>query len=101
MAITYIFKNKKIHIFFTCLCNNDILLIKLRKMSGDLRAKKNSRFSNKTGGNKKENQKGALDLQSYGLNDGEVDLSKEFSTVTSTEEGYEDISEDRIITTKV
>ena len=70
-------------------------------MSGDLRAKKNSRFSNKTGGNKKENPKGALDLQPYGLNDGEVDLSKEFSTVTSTEEGYEDISEDRIITTKV
>ena len=83
------------------MCNNDILLIKPTTMSGDLRAKKNARLLNKTGGNKKGSPKSALNLQTPSCDDENVDFTKEYNTATSTEDGYEDVSDDRIITTKV
>ena len=70
-------------------------------MSGDLRAKKNTRLLNKTGGIKKESPKSALNLQTPSCDDENVGFTKEYSTATTTEHGYEDVSEDRIITTKV
>ena len=70
-------------------------------MSGDLRAKKNARLLNKTGGNKKGSPKSALNLQTPSCDDENVDFTKEYNTATSTEDGYEDVSDDRIITTKV
>ena len=70
-------------------------------MSGDLRAKKNTRLLNKTGGIKKESPKSALNLQTPSCDDENVGFTKEYSTATTTEDGYEDVSDDRIITTKV
>ena len=70
-------------------------------MSGDLRAKKNTRLLNKTGGTKKESPKSALNLQTPSCDDENVGFTKEYSTATTTEDGYEDVSDDRIITTKV
>ena len=70
-------------------------------MSGDLRAKKNTRLLNKTGGIKKESPKSALNLQTPSCDDENVGFTKEYSTATTTEDGYEDVSNDRIITTKV
>ena len=70
-------------------------------MSGDLRAKKNTRLLNKTGGIKKESPKSALNLQTPSCDDENVGFTKEYSTATTTEDGYGDVSDDRIITTKV
>ena len=45
-------------------------------MSGDLRAKKNTRLLNKTGGIKKESPKSALNLQTPSCDDENVGFTK-------------------------
>ena len=70
-------------------------------MSGDLRAKKNTRLFNKAGGNKKENSKKALDLQTSGVDEEYRDEDFNEDAITNTKDAYEGIEDDRIITTKV
>ena len=76
-------------------------------MSGDIRAKKNTKMLNKTGGNKREKNKNASHLQTsdsqedYEGESGMMGFGREGECLTRKEDPYDDVEEDRVIKTKV
>ena len=76
-------------------------------MSGDLRAKKNTRILNKTGGKRREKGKTSAYLQpsdsqeDYEGDYGMADFNKEREVLLDKGDGYDDVEDDRIIKTKV
>lgn len=76
-------------------------------MSGDIRAKKNNKMLNKTGGNKREKNKTASHLQTSDSQEdfegepGMMGLDREGEFLTRKEDSYDNVEEDRIIKTKV
>ena len=76
-------------------------------MSGDIRAKKNTKMLNKTGSSKREKNKNALHLQTsdsqeeYEGTSGMMGIDREGEFLTRKDDPYDNVEEDRVIRTKV